>query len=174
MGNYTSSCFSLHSRSHKTTKIIDSNGHQRQVNVSIKAAEIMIEEPGYVICPVDELLRTHRVSPMKADDGLQAGKVYILFPVVRVNGKVKEEEIATIMNKVACGDQNKKKRSLLRRRRKSTSGGAKVLPAVNEEVNDEVDSKFTASGETDTGFPGHRFGNPRQWSPILEAISEVY
>ncbi|KAK2649638.1 hypothetical protein Ddye_017127 [Dipteronia dyeriana] len=169
MGNYTSSCFYMHSRSHKTTKIIDSNGHQRQVNVPIKAAEIMIEEPGHVICPVDELLRTHRVLPTKADDGLQAGKVYMLFPVVRVNGKVKEEEI-----KAACGNQKIKKRSLLRRRRKSTSDGAKVLPVVNEDVKDEVDGQFTVSGETVTGFPGYRLGNPKQWSPVLEAISEVY
>ncbi|KAK3194246.1 hypothetical protein Dsin_025556 [Dipteronia sinensis] len=123
MGNYTSCCIYVHSRSHKT-KIIDSNGHQRVVNVPIKAAEVMIEEPRHVICPVDELLRTHRVSSIKADDELQAGKVYMLFRVVRVNGKVKEEELATIINKATCCDQ--KKRSLLRWRRKSTSGEAKI------------------------------------------------
>ncbi|KAK2649637.1 hypothetical protein Ddye_017126 [Dipteronia dyeriana] len=166
MGNYTSSCIYEHSRSHKT-KIIDSNGHQREVNVPIKAAEVMIEEPGHVICPVDELLRTHRVSPMKADDGLLAGKVYVLFSVARVNRKVKEEELETLINKA-----DRKKRSLLRRRRKSTSGEAKVLLAVNEEVRDE-EGQFTVSGGTDTGFSGYRLGNPKLWSPVLAAIPEI-
>ncbi|KAH7578259.1 hypothetical protein ACOSP7_000518 [Xanthoceras sorbifolium] len=165
MGNYTSSCFLVHSSN--KARIIDSNGNLRQVKVSIKAAEVMIEEPGQVISPVDQLLRTHRVSPMRADDELLAGKAYMLFPVVRVHSKVKEEELAIV--KAAC---HQKKGSLLQRRKKTS--GAKVLPAVNEEAKGEVEGQVPVSGGTDTELSGIRLGNQKQWSPILEAISEVY
>lgn len=143
-------------------KLIDGKGNLRRVNIPIKAAEVMLEEPGHVITPVDDLQRNQRISAMRADDELLVGKVYLLVPVCRVNRRVTREEIAIIEN--AC-DKNK---SLKRRKR----SGAKVLPSVNEEARQEKeDDQVTVLGGKDSCY---RHGTHRQWIPVLESISEVY
>ncbi|KAJ0112977.1 hypothetical protein Patl1_00901 [Pistacia atlantica] len=166
MGNYTSSCFFVHST--LKAKLVDANGNLRQVNLPIKAAEVMLEEPGHVISPVDGLLRTRRISAMRADDELLAGKLYMFVPINRVNGKVTEKDISIIE---AASD---KKKSLRLRRRKRSN--AKVLPTVTEEVREdrEESDQVTVLRVNDTGFASHRFKNQKQWNPVLEAISEVY
>lgn len=181
MGNHasTSSCFLKHSS--PKAKLIDGNGNLRQVKVPITAAEVMLEEePGHVISPVDELQTNQRISAMRADDELLAGKVYLLVRLGRVNGMFTQEETAMIH--AAC---DKKHKSSLKRRSKRSA--AKVLPAmaVNPDSSSTTEEKesdyrdghhvtLSVWDVTDTGFSGYRFRKHRQRSPVLESISEVY
>ncbi|MCI47646.1 hypothetical protein A2U01_0068888, partial [Trifolium medium] len=59
----------------------------------MKSAELMIELIGHVITPAVELLRTQRITALRADEELIAGKVYLVVPVSRVNSKASEFEI---------------------------------------------------------------------------------
>ena len=66
------------------------------------------------------------------------------------------------------------------KKRSKKRGGSRVLPAGNEGTTEnlEVQSRVLGSdggggGGGDVGFFGrHRLGNFRQWSPVLETISE--
>lgn len=180
MGNHasTSSCFLKHPS--PKAKLIDGNGNLRQVKVPIKAAEVMLEEePGHVISPVDGLQTNQRISAMRADDELLAGKVYLLVRLSRVNGVFTKEETAMIH--AAC---DKKHKSSLKRRGKRSA--AKVLPDVtgihvSSSTTEEKESDYrdghhvtlSVRDVTETGFSGYRFRKHRQRSPVLESISEV-
>ncbi|CBI36936.3 unnamed protein product, partial [Vitis vinifera] len=119
MGNYMT-CHSFQSSTPKTAKLFDAHGNLRRVKVPVTAAELMLEEPGYVVSRVDDLRRTRRIPAMRADDVLLEGKAYLMMPVSRVQSRV-----------------------------------------------------LGSDGGGDVGFFGrHRLGNFRQWSPVLETISE--
>ncbi|KAJ9696639.1 hypothetical protein PVL29_008716 [Vitis rotundifolia] len=163
MGNYMS-CYSFQPSTPKTAKLFDAHGNLRRVKVPVTAAELMLEEPGYVVSRVDDLRRTRRIPAMRADDVLLEGKAYLMMPVSRVHCVVSEVEMALI---AAASKRRSKKR-----------GGSRVLPAGNEGTTEnlEVQSRVLGGdggGGGDVGFFGrHRLGNFRQWSPVLETISE--
>ncbi|XVF32876.1 hypothetical protein REPUB_Repub17cG0120700 [Reevesia pubescens] len=163
MGNSTSSCFIQDSIRKKMAKVIDAKGSLRKVKLPVKAAELMLEEPGHIISPVEDLKRTRRVAAMRADDELLVGKVYVLVPIRRVHCKVTDADMTII--EAACSGK---------KRRKS---GAKVLPDVTEELREEEESQVEVLGENcmkGTSVPGYRLGkNYRTWTPVLEPISEV-
>ncbi|RZB49088.1 hypothetical protein D0Y65_052191 [Glycine soja] len=74
--------------------LLDSDENPREIKLPATSGELMIQEFGHVITPVDELRRTGRVSALLADEELVAGKVYLLLPVNRVNSKASEFEMA--------------------------------------------------------------------------------
>ncbi|KAG8389554.1 hypothetical protein BUALT_Bualt02G0241300 [Buddleja alternifolia] len=155
MGNI-SSCFN--SQSH-TAKLIDLHRSTfRVVDVPVTAAELMLEEPGHVVSPVNDLSRDLRLSAMKADESLTGGKVYILIPLSRVNGKVSESEMAVI--KSACCQRKMKRRS------------SRVIPVAAEiaavDTNNPV--KLVGDQGTDNGILSYRI--KQQWKPALEPIRE--
>lgn len=155
----------MHS-THKA-KLVDANGNLRQVKLPIKAAEVMLEEPGHVICPVDALLKTHRITAMRADDELLAGKLYMFVPVSRIHGKVTEKDISIL------GSACERKKSLRLSGRKRSN--VKVLPTESEKVREDREGSdhVTVLKVTDTGFASYRFKNQKQRNPVLETISEV-
>ncbi|XVF72726.1 hypothetical protein PTKIN_Ptkin12aG0143400 [Pterospermum kingtungense] len=163
MGNCTSSCFVQGSGKRKLARVIDAQGNLKKVKLPAKAAELMLEEPGHIISPVDDLKRTRRVAAMRADDELVVGKIYVLVPIGRVHCKVTDIDMAII--EAACSGK--------RRRRI----GAKVLPDVTaEELRKEEVSQVKVLRETcmkGAHVPGYRLANYRPWTPVLEPISEV-
>ncbi|EEF47282.1 uncharacterized protein LOC8267358 [Ricinus communis] len=164
MGNY-SSCFCIHRSNLKTAKLIDSKGTLRQLKLPVKAAELMLEEPGYVVSAAHELLRTGRVIALRAEDEVLARKVYLSLPLCRVNRKISESEMRIIQCAVAVEKMSPKKKS-----------GAKVLPAVAVEVKEEeeeIESEVVGVlEEQDTDFSGCRLANYQRWTPVLEPIFE--
>lgn len=153
MGNITS-CFSTQSN---TAKLIDLNRKTvRVVDLPATAAELMLEEPGCVVSPANDLRRDRRFSAVKADDCLTGGGVYVLIPVGRVNGKVSESEMAVIES--ICGERRAKRRS------------SKVLPVEAEVSGDGGCNPVKLLGEeSDVGRLNYRL---KQWKPVLEPIYE--
>lgn len=78
----------------KTATLLDTCGNARQIKLPMKSAELMIELIGHVITPAEVLLKTRRITALRADEELVAGKVYLLVPVSRVDSKASEFEIA--------------------------------------------------------------------------------
>ncbi|KAL4312683.1 hypothetical protein GQ457_01G054190 [Hibiscus cannabinus] len=157
MGNFTSSSCFMDSGSKNSAKVIDPQGNIRKVMLTAKAAELMLDAPGHVIASVEQLKRTRRVVAMRADDELLAGKVYVLVPIQRVHCKVTDADMTVI--EAACTRKMRRK-----------SGGARVLPDVGVESGEEEEES-----QVDRVLPLHgcRMGNYRQWTPVLEPISEV-
>ncbi|PIN06638.1 hypothetical protein CDL12_20807 [Handroanthus impetiginosus] len=153
MGNVTS-CFYVQSNK---AKLIDLHRNtMRLVDAPVTAAELMLEEPGYVVSPMSDFRRDLRLSAMKADDSLSGGGVYLLIAVNRVNGKVSESEMEFIDS--ACRERRAKRRS------------SRVLPVVTEISGDGSDNPVTLLGEgSQIGTVNYRI---RQWKPALEPIFE--
>ncbi|ERN16755.1 hypothetical protein AMTRI_Chr02g263800 [Amborella trichopoda] len=155
MGN----CTSHYSPSRKTPPtIIDLGGNTSRVLEHTKIAEIMLENPGHLVSPVAGILRTRRISALKADEELASGEVYFIFPANRLNSRVSDEEMAFLDGK---------------KREKSSR---KVFPTSGEMAEKPVAlPKFTVeeAGDCDTGFAGHRLAVYRNWMPVLETISEA-
>ncbi|XP_059436219.1 uncharacterized protein LOC132169156 [Corylus avellana] len=162
MGNYVSCCFPQ-SLGAQTAKLFDAHGNLQQIKLPVKAAELMLEQPGHAVAPVEELRQTRRISAMKADDELSAGKVYLLVPTGKVHCKVSELEMAII--ELTC----KKRASMLK------PSGSKVSPATSAAEPTEAgeDDVKAFGGDQAAGLPGHQFWNNKRWSPVLEPISEA-
>ncbi|XP_077250818.1 uncharacterized protein LOC143890136 [Tasmannia lanceolata] len=139
-------------------KFIDPNGNLRLIGIPAQAAELMLESPGYLVAPVEELSRTRRISAMRADEELEIGKLYLMFPVSRVNCWVSEREIVAI-DSATC------------RNKKGKTDGSRVFPERERVMVLEVDDDDD-EGERDTGFAGHRLNSYRQWKPVLEPVNE--
>ncbi|KAF9665319.1 hypothetical protein SADUNF_Sadunf16G0110400 [Salix dunnii] len=167
MGNYASCCvvFTCSRAAPKTAKLMDSQGKLRQVSLPVKAAELMLEEPGHAICPLHELKQRNRLIAIPADDELLPGKVYLLVTLSKVNCKVSASELAIMESTIAaCAKKSSKKRN-----------GAKVLPDMAVEL--EEGSKGEVSVFEGNDLPsstGCRLVNYRQWTPALEPISEEF
>ncbi|WJX79843.1 hypothetical protein P8452_62923 [Trifolium repens] len=127
----------------KTATLLDTSGNIREIKLPMKSAEIMIELIGHVITPAEDLLRTRRITALRADEELIAGKVYLVVPVSRVNSKASEFEIAVSDQKKGSG------------KRKGCKT-AKVSPV----------SKLT---ENDGGVYCVR---QKRWNPVLDPILE--
>ncbi|KAJ1425662.1 hypothetical protein SESBI_11021 [Sesbania bispinosa] len=165
MGNTTSgSCFSVNSGSTKTTTILlDTRGNIRKIKLPVRSGELMIEELGHVIAPVEDLRRTRRISALPADQELLAGKAYLLVPASRVHSKASESEME-IAERWSC-----KKRSNKSGQRKKKSGNmAKVSPisALSGKEEEIEVNNFVGKGKL-VGIPCQG-----RWNPVLEPILE--
>ena len=175
MGNNASyySCFSVGigipkkgSRTKsKTAMLLDTRGNIREIKVPVKSAELMIQELGHVIAPVEELRRTRRISALPADEELVAGKVYLLVPASRVHSKASEFEMA-IAEQWGCEKNG-------RRKKKSSGNMAKVLPVSSLGQRDGEIEVSSFQGML-VGIPCHQLGiqHRRRWNPVLEPIVE--
>ncbi|KAL6978288.1 hypothetical protein U1Q18_019957 [Sarracenia purpurea var. burkii] len=153
MGNYNS-CGYVESQ---TAILIDAHGNFRQIKLPISAAEIMLDEPGHILSPAQQIQRTHWISPIKADDELSAGKAYLLVPASRTNRKASGSEMAIVES--ACAKK--------RFRRHSSS---KVSPAATDRSSGQVEVPLPVLQGNVTGVTGHRVAN--HWKPVLETIFE--
>ncbi|KAK8509797.1 hypothetical protein V6N13_093644 [Hibiscus sabdariffa] len=153
MGNIASGCFVPDSSSKNIAKVIDARGNLWKVRLPVKAADVMLEEPGHVISSVEDLKRTRSVVAMRADGELLAGEVYVLVPIGRVHNKVTDTDMAII--EAVCGGM---------KRRKS---GAKVSPVATEVEESRVRVSSVAVAR------GYRSRSCRPWTPVLESITEV-
>ena len=170
MGNGASycSCFSVSigipkrdSRTKsKTAMLLDTRGNIREIKVPVKSAELMIQELGHVITPVEELRRTRQILALPADEELVAGKVYLLVPASRVHSKASEFEMA-------IAEKNG------RRKKKSSGNMAKVLPVSSLGQRDGEIEVSSFQGML-VGIPCHQLGiqHGRRWNPVLEPIVE--
>ncbi|KAL4586676.1 hypothetical protein LXL04_011318 [Taraxacum kok-saghyz] len=97
MGNYASACTLMISpimKSNKAARVIFPAGEIRQFRDEVKAAEIMLECPNFFLVNSRSLNINRRFSPLSADEDLEAGNIYILFPMRRVNSMVTPADMA--------------------------------------------------------------------------------
>ncbi|KAL6978285.1 hypothetical protein U1Q18_019954 [Sarracenia purpurea var. burkii] len=156
MGNYASCVY----MEPQTAILIDAHGNLRRIKLPISAAEIMLDEPGHVVSPAQQIQQTRRISPIKADDELSVGKAYLLVPASRMNCKVSGSEMALIESATA------------NKRFKRHSSG-QVSPAATEESGGQVEKPHPVLQGNITGLACHPVANPcGQWKPVLETIFE--
>ncbi|KAI3817246.1 hypothetical protein L1987_11035 [Smallanthus sonchifolius] len=97
MGNYVSACsfgLSPKMRTKSAARVILPTGEIRQFQDSVKAAEIMLDCPNFFLVNSRSLNINRRFSPLSADEDLEPGNVYIMFPMRRVNSMVTPGDMA--------------------------------------------------------------------------------
>lgn len=168
MGNHAS-CIPRTTGS-RTAKLVDAEGNLRRVEVPAGAADLMLEAPGHVVARAEEVVRTRRVSGLRADEELRAGDVYLLLPVDRVGSRISDRQIDVMLSAVEGGRRRRRRRT---KGKNGCASGSRVFPDVagkEEEKGGKENGLFT-EGKV-TGFPGQRLGGLRHWRPVLDTIHE--
>ncbi|XP_010921514.1 uncharacterized protein [Elaeis guineensis] len=165
MGNHAS-CIRRSTRS-CTAKVVDSEGNLRRVEIPAGVADLMLEAPGHVVARAEEVVRTRRVSGLRADEELRPGEVYLLLPVDRVGSKISDRQIAVVIGAIKGGRRGRRKG------KQGCGSGRRVVPAVagEEEERGGEENGLLMEGKAG-GFPGQRVGGHRQWRPVLDTIHE--
>ncbi|CAM8953411.1 hypothetical protein QQ045_017699 [Rhodiola kirilowii] len=94
MGNFAS-C-TLSSSSSKAVKVILPTREIRQLKEDTKAAELMMEFPSYFLVNSSSMQIGRRFSALSADEDLEVGNVYIMFPMRRVSSTVEDGDVAVL------------------------------------------------------------------------------
>ncbi|KAG8366700.1 hypothetical protein BUALT_Bualt17G0106700 [Buddleja alternifolia] len=168
MGNYIS-CYFLAPklRSPKSARAILPGGEIRQFRQPVKAAELMLESPSYFVVNSKALIIGRRFSPLTADEELEFGNLYVMFPMRRVNSIVTAADVAAFL--MAANSAPKR-----------ISGGSavKISPEVvavlaeaAEVGGEDGQSRLSLEGVVATEYK-YRLGVSRSKKPLLDTISE--
>ncbi|ERN00085.1 uncharacterized protein LOC18428129 [Amborella trichopoda] len=181
MGNYISCASTGVPSKNSGVKVVLSDGSIRRFDRPVKAAELMLEAPNHFLSNSKSVHLGRRFSPIPADEDLDMGEVYFMFPMRRANSMVSPADMAGMLMRA---DKAIKK----------TSGGLKrVLPEIiqEEDYARKIDSRPTEIGEVGNcggevnfrrpgfeeveDFPmgfNHRLSMCRSRKPRLETINE--
>ncbi|CAK9170509.1 unnamed protein product [Ilex paraguariensis] len=173
MGNYVSCTFITPiMKSSMAARVVVPGGEIRHIREPVKAAELMLDCPSFFLVNSRSLNIGKRFSALSADEDLEFGNVYIMFPMKRVNAVVTAADMAVLF--MAINSPAKR------------ISGVKVgvLPEATAVAAERRDS----SPESDVvgrsglnlsdveGFPApefrHRLSMCRSKKPLLETITE--
>ncbi|KAI3731584.1 hypothetical protein L1987_62773 [Smallanthus sonchifolius] len=161
MGNYASACNSMISpmmKSNKAARVIFPSGEIRQFRELIKAAEIMFETPSFFLVNSRSLNINRRFSPLSADEDLEPGNIYIMFPMRRVNSMVTPADMAVFW--MAGNSAGKRISGRISPEVSQVTGGGGVKVAEQPRLVVEV-PEF-----------GYRVAVCRSRKPLLDTITE--
>ncbi|TQD72579.1 hypothetical protein C1H46_041894 [Malus baccata] len=95
MGNYISCTLATPMiKSSKSARVIFPNGDVRQFRETTKAAELMLECPNTFLANSTSLHIGRRFSALSADEELEFGNAYIMFPMRRLSSIVTAADMA--------------------------------------------------------------------------------
>ncbi|KZV19525.1 hypothetical protein F511_06387 [Dorcoceras hygrometricum] len=98
MGNYVSCTFlSPKLGTHKAARVLLPGGEIRQFQEVVKAAELMLETPGFFVVNAKSLCVGRRFSPLTADEDLEFANLYFMFPLRRANSVVTAADVAVFL-----------------------------------------------------------------------------
>nr|GMD70380.1 uncharacterized protein LOC109157229 [Ipomoea batatas] len=163
MGNLTS-CSIRGPRvgSTKAARVILPGGEIRQFREAVKAAELMLEHPAYFLVNSRSLNMGRRFSALSADEDLEFGNVYIMFPMKRVNSVITAADMAVLL--MAANSAAK---------RISGSANVKVSPDVAAATAGESPENDVSPSDAFAGLEfTHRLSSCRSKKPVLETIVE--
>ncbi|KAK1298485.1 hypothetical protein QJS10_CPB14g00289 [Acorus calamus] len=108
MGNYVS-CASLtsnaiHSKMMETKVVLPSGEVRRLDNIQSNAAELMLDSPGHFAAAARSLVEGRRFSPLAADEELELGEVYVMFPMRRVDSFVTRADVGRVVLATAAAE----------------------------------------------------------------------
>lgn len=99
MGNYISCALvgSMAARqSSRGVKVIFPDGEIHHFYQPIKAAEVMLETPGFFLSNINSLHMGRRFSALNADEDLEMGNAYVMFPMKKVSSLVTAADMGAL------------------------------------------------------------------------------
>lgn len=171
MGNYISCAMATPLiKNSKAVRVVLPGGEVRQFREPVKAAELMLECPAYFLTNAQSLHIGRRFSALGADEDLEFGNVYLMFPMKRVNSVVSAPDLATFF--LAANSAAKR----------ISADKVRVLPENTRNQESEAESRPSSDGndgprlslEGIEGFAMHRLSICRSRKPLLETIKEEH
>ncbi|KAL3751288.1 hypothetical protein ACJRO7_012155 [Eucalyptus globulus] len=180
MGNYISCTFVapplMMKKGSRVARVIFPGGEMKQFRESVNAAELMLECPGYFLASSRSLHVGRRFAALGADEELELGDVYLMFPMRRVNSVVTAGDVAAMF--VAASTGPKRISGAKVRVSPESAGespeGTAATAATGESLQKEDETRPRL--EEVEGFPlveyKHRLSVCRSRRPMLETITE--
>ncbi|KAG4202276.1 hypothetical protein ERO13_A05G317100v2 [Gossypium hirsutum] len=162
MGNYVSCTLATPLiKSGKAARVILPGGEIRQFRESVKAAELMLECPNFFLTNSQSLHIGKRFSALTADEELELGNVFLMFPMKRLNSVITAADMAILF--MAANSSAKR----------ISSGKVRVLPETGN-VEEEKEKSMGGSRLSLEGVEEfkHRLSVCRSRKPSLETIKE--
>lgn len=99
MGNYVSSCAFVAPklRTPKSARVILPTGEIRQFRHPAKAADLMLDVPNFFLVNSKSLVIGRRFSPLAADEDLEFGNLYVMFPIRRASSVVTAADVTLFL-----------------------------------------------------------------------------
>ncbi|KAG6396611.1 hypothetical protein SASPL_142764 [Salvia splendens] len=162
MGNYTSCAFVAPKlRSPKSARVLLPSGEVRQFRNPVKAAELMLEAPNFFVVNSKSLAINRRFSPLAADEDLEFGNLYVMFPIKRSSSVVTPADVAVFL--MAASSAPKR------------IAGGRISPAAAEAVETASSAAESTNGlDLEAVAPGYqyRLSVCRSKRPGLDTILE--
>ncbi|THU53050.1 hypothetical protein C4D60_Mb10t10350 [Musa balbisiana] len=152
MGN--TACAPYAAGSGGSIKVISSDGKFEEYVHSVRAAELMVENPGEFVCDADHLSVGCRIPGLVADEELERRRLYFLLPMDLLFSVLTEEEMAALSCRASTAT---KKRGVAK------NFGRRILPVLSAE----------AKRASETTSSVKRMSTQRSWKPALDTIEEV-
>ncbi|PON37042.1 hypothetical protein TorRG33x02_348190 [Trema orientale] len=176
--------------SNGATKILSTDGTMEIYTRPIKAAEIMLENPGMFVCDSSSLQVGHRIHGLSADEELEKRQLYLLLPMELLYSVLTHEEMSSFTsfgtNPRALVNNSNNKSSGTRTSTSTTtntnsnngSNGfvnfGKIFPSLGEFCMFlPSETKTLGSPINCQPEPVERYSKQRSWRPALETIVET-
>ncbi|KAJ6899182.1 hypothetical protein NC652_025615 [Populus alba x Populus x berolinensis] len=156
MGNYISCTLA--------TPLMKNSREVRQFREPVKAAEIMLECPNFFLANSQSLHIGRRFSALSADEELESGNAYLMFPMKRVSSVVTAADMAVFF--IAANSAAK---------RISGGNSNRVLPESGGDQNVQESIEGSENGAARLSLEGeykYRLSCSRSRKPMLETIKE--
>lgn len=156
------------------TKVVIPSGEIRELNESVKAAEMMLETPNFFLVNIKSLHMGRRFSALNADQDLEMGSVYVMFPMNRLNSTVTTSDMGALFITAVANPKPKPKRQL-------SGGKVRVQPADHDHLDQgqlqniqDKGPKLNLDDIEEFSAPEfmHRLSMCRSKKPLLETIAE--
>ncbi|KAI4352145.1 hypothetical protein L6164_006425 [Bauhinia variegata] len=175
MGNYISCTLSTQgSKPSKAIRVIFPTGEIRQLQEAVKAAELMLDMPNFFVVNTRSLRTGQRFSALNADEELELGRVYVLFPMKRLNSVVTADDMGALLitinasgkrvskGKVRILPENDVEEKMRENWQENMAAQIESKPRLNlDDIEDFSISEFM-----------HRLSMHRSKKPLLETIVE--
>ncbi|WOL02864.1 hypothetical protein Cni_G11583 [Canna indica] len=164
MGN-TASCTPYAVAGRGSTKVINGDGDFEEYAHSVRAAELMVENPGQFVCDSNYLSVGCRVPGLAADEELERRRLYFLLPMDMLFSVLTEDEMEAISRRAATA--TKKGWGA------SKNIGRRIFPVLSDfclipaEAKQVIESKPTARNIR------RPVSRQKSWKPALDTIEEL-
>lgn len=178
MGNYVSCTVSgpAGKQSSRCAKVIFPGGDVRTFSAPTMAAELMLETPNFFLVNSRSLKIGRKFYALSADEELDIGNVYVMFPMQRLNTVVAASDMAAmffvakrasggsmrrILPEIVCADEDKLKNVVC----DDYGSSVNIKSSADKLKLDEIEGYSTVE-------INHRLSMTRSRKPMLETIVE--
>lgn len=164
MGNAASCAPSIISNNGGVRKVLSMDGRIETYTRPVKAAELMVENPGQFVCESTSLKVGNRIQGLSADEELEKRQLYLLLPMDLLYSVLTFEEMSSLTHKTSKALKHG-----------SFTNFGKILPVLSEFCIFPSEAKTldgTHSMIMNVSEPVKRYSKQRSWRPALETIAE--